>query len=325
MAINPNAVAVAAEIAARNGLWGIRDDPYLWVSVAAVFTGLALGQAARAFLPYRGPEARAARRRSGRVTRAIAFLSFGILSVAALLVMADKGALAVGITKGGAVPGAGALMPWAAVVAGLAFVAGMRPLAAGIPLVCAALAVTFLAHLALEDWLPLRATAAGGSVKVAELLPYEVGPTSFRGHLELSERAAKPAAQELALGSDSVGITVETLVVAGPVAFLARVVMPTPRVLTAVAPRFYRVVGIAAPGGAVQAFSPPANVRLLDTLLPLAPGAGLEPGAAAVSSGVSALARRSRQTSAPSGLVALEPVSFGLGDDGVPAVMRGTN
>ena len=325
MAINPNAVAVAAEIAARSGLSGIRADPYLWVSVAAVFTGLALGQAARAFLPYRGPAARSARRRSGRVARAIAFLSFGILSVAALLVMADKGALAVGLARGGAVPGAGALMPWAAVVAGLALVAGMRPLAAGIPLVCAALAVTFLARLALEDWLPLRAPTAGGSVKVAEMLPYEVGPASFRGHLELSERAAKPAAQELALGSNSVGVTVETLVASGPVAFLAKIVLPSPRTLAATAPRFYRVVGIAAPGGATQAFSAPANIRLLDTLLPLAPGAGLEPGAAAATSGPVALARRSRQTSAASGLVALEPVSFGLGEDGVPTVLRGTN
>lgn len=320
MAIDATVVS-AAGIAVRHGISGFGANPYLWVSAAAAFIGLAAGQTAHAFLPDRADGAKTARRKSGSLARAIAFLSLGILATAALLVLADKTALAQEIAHGGVVPGVGLLLPWAAAVAVLAAVAGLRPLAAGLPIVCIVLALLALARLALEGWLPLRPATAEGYLKIARFLPYEAGPSSSRGHLELSARGSASATQELGLASGSIAVSVELLEFVGPLAFLADIVGASPS--AAGIARFYRIVGIAAPGGIVPVVATPAHVRLLDAVLPLAAGAGLDPGGGTVSSGaVFGLARRSRLTSAAAPLAALQPLSFGLSEEGVVSIVQ---
>ncbi|MGA2546717.1 MAG: hypothetical protein ABSF43_09230 [Rectinemataceae bacterium] len=323
MAIDSIALSAAAGIGAQNGSLGFWANPYLWTSAAAVFFGLAAGQAARAFLPAREGGVRAVRRISRRLARAIAFLSLGILAMAALLVLADKTALVAEITRGGIVPGAGLLLPWAGFIAVLALVAGLRPLEAGLPLVCVALALLVLVRLALEGWLPLGPPRADGYLEIAKFLPYEVGSSSFRGHLELPERDSVSVTQELGLASSSIAISVESLEFVGPLAFVVEAVGAFPRTKAAEALRFYRVVGIAAPGGIVQAFALPAHVRLLDALLPLPADAGREPGGPTVSGGaVFGLAHRSRLTSSATPLAAMQSLSFGLNEEGIISIIR---
>jgi hypothetical protein len=290
---------------------GIWADPYLWASAAAVFAGLAAGQAARALIFARGGESRTTRRRSRRIARATSFLSLGILAFAALLVFADKTALGP------------ELILWVALIAVLAVAAGCRPLSAGLPLVFVALAALAMLRLSLEGWLPLRPAAAGASVKIAALLAYDVGPSSFRGHLELPVRDSVPIAQELGLASSSAALSVESLELWGPLGFAVSIAAPQARPDFAPMTRFYRIVGVAAPGGIFQKFASPVHVLFLDAVLPLPAAAGIEPGGGAVSrQAVFGLARRSRRTSAAAPLIALEPLSFGLDEDGVISIER---
>jgi hypothetical protein len=286
-------------------------DPYLWASAAALFIGLAFGQATRAALPGLLRRARAARSRSGRISRAIAFLSLGILGVAALLVFADKSALSAALGQGGI------LLPWAGVVAAAALLAGRRPLAAGLPLALLVLAALGLLRLGLEGWLPLRPAAAGAPVRLAVLLPYEVGPSSFRGHLELQARDSVPVAQELGLASSAAALSVESLELSGPLNLAAGMAgrMASPNF----EPRasFYRIVGIAGSGGAYLGFAAPAHVRMIDLFLPLAADSGIQPGGEAVAKAAFfGQARRSRQTSPSAPLAALEPLSFSIDEKG---------
>jgi hypothetical protein len=316
-------MAIDSTVVSAAGISGFGANPYLWVSAAAAFIGLAAGQTAHAFLPVRADEAKSARRKSGSLARAIAFLSLGILAMAALLVLADKTALAQEFARGGVVPGVGVLLLWAAVVVVLAAVAGLRPLAAGLPIVCILLALLVLARVALEGWLPLRPATAEGYLKIARFLPYEAGPSFSRGHLELSAGGSVSATQEFGLASGSIAVSVELLDFVGPLAFLADVAGASPSAAAGEVSRFYRIVGIAAPGGVVQVVAAPAHVRLLDAVLPLAAGAGLDPGGRTVSSGaVFGLARRSRLTSPAAPLAALQPLSFGLSEEGVISIVQ---
>ncbi len=276
-------------------------SPYLWATAASAFAGLAAGQASRAFLVIREGATRAARRRSARIARAIAFLSLGILALAGLLVLSDLAAPRTG------------LLPFAALAFAIALLAGLRPLALGAPLGLTCAAVLCGLGLALSGWLSLGEATEGSPHEVASLLPYEVGPSSFRGHLELPERDSVPVAQELGLGAAELALSVECLSLAGPLAFLGDLALAFTKPSVAGTLRLYRVVGISAPGGPSLSFPVPAYIRLLDLVLPLSPGAGSEPGgSAASSSGLFGLASRFRLTSPPAHLVALEPVSYSL-------------
>jgi hypothetical protein len=278
-------------------------NPYLWATAASAFAGLAAGQALRAFIVVREGTARAARRRPSRIARAIAFLSLGILALAGLLVLSDKSAPRMG------------LVPFAALAFLLSLLSGFRPLVLGAPLALACAASLGAIGLALFGWLSLRppATTQGSSYEVASLLPYEVGASSFRGHLELPERDSVPVAQEVGLGAAELAVSVESLALAGPLAFLGDLALASVPPSHTGTLRLYRVVGISAPGGLSQSFPVPAYIRLLDFVLPLPPGAGTEPGrSAALRSGLLGLASRSRLTSPSVRLVALQPVSYSL-------------
>jgi hypothetical protein len=299
----------APGIVAAGALWA---DPYLWTWAASLFAGLAAGQALRALLRSRRRADADRRRRSRRFARAIAFLSLGILAAAALFVLADKAGLSEAWAGTPLV-----LLAWSLLSLGFGLCAGFRPLALGLPLAALGLAALGLANLGLRGWLPLRG-GAGSWVEVARFLPYEVGPASFRGQLELPERDSMPIAQEAGLASSSIGIHVESLELKGPLRLAAGIAYPRARAASTAYSRasgFYRVVGLAAPGSlgslATLDFAGPPYARLLDALLPLS--GGNEPGGPpARASSPFGLALRTRRTSAASPVAVLEPVVFEL-------------
>ncbi len=295
-------------------------DPYAWATAAALFSGLAAGQAIRCLFPSRASLARTRRAGSRRVARVLILLSLGILALAGLLVLSDKAALAQSMGNaalgagdgGGVVAGRGALLPWAAFVAVAALASGLLPLAAGLPAAAVCLAVLCFLRLALAGWLPLSPAPTDRDHKIAYFLPYEVGPSLSRGHFEMPGRDSIPVVRELSLRSDAMALSAESLDLAGPLAFLASLAA-SPEAEGPGTLRLYRVVGVSAPGGFSEAFPAPDYAILLDEFLSLPSGAGLAPGAAPVSRSTAfGLARRSRATSAAAGLIALEPVIFGL-------------
>jgi hypothetical protein len=295
-------------------------DPYLWATTAALFAGLAVGQAVRCLSLSGASPSETGRARARRTARALTYISLAILAVAGLLVLSDKAALARALgsaalgtgNKGGAFFGSGALLPWAALVAAIALAVGLFPRAAGIPAAAVCLAGLVLLRLALMGWLSLPAAPAEGHYKIAHLLPYEVGPASFLGHLEMPALDSAPASRELSLRASAVALSAESLELAGPLAFLGGLADP-PKAAGSVVLRLYRISAVSAPGGIAESFPLPAYSLLLDVFLSLPPGAGIAPGGAAVSRTTAfGLARRSRATSAAIGLAALEPVNFGL-------------
>ena len=295
-------------------------DPYTWATAAAIFSGLAAGQSIRCFFPSPASPARTGRAGSRRIARVLVFLSLGILASAGLLVLSDKSALAQAMGKaalvagegGGVVAGRAALFPWAAFVAAAALASGLLPLAAGLPVSAACLAVLCFLRLSLSGWLPFRPAPTDSDHKIAYFLPYEVGPSFSRGHFEMHGRDSIPVVRELSLRSDAMALSVESLDFAGPLAFLASLA-GSPGAEGPGTLRLYRVVGVSARGGFSEAFPASYYAILLDDFLPLPSEAGPAPGGASVSRSTAfGLARRSRATSAAVGLVALEPVSFGL-------------
>jgi hypothetical protein len=304
------------------------SDPYLWAFAACLLASLGSGQALRALASIRDAGLAAARRRQGRVARALALLSLAILSVAGLLVFADKAAALSALSS--------ATPYWfAGFVCLCGLFAGFRPWALGLPLAGLVGLAVLLLSLALEGWLPLRPSAAAQSdgMEIARLLPYEVGADSFRGQLELPERDSVPVAQDLGLASSSVSLRVECLELGGPLrlaAELAAVLSPESRAGAKAGPaafapaaRFYRVVGLAAPSAGRSSpapsldFAKPARIALLDSVLALPASGGLEPGAPPASSSfLFGLASRTRRSSPAAQLLALEPVLFLLSADG---------
>lgn len=297
-------------------------DPFLWALLAALSGGLAAGQALRAFLPLGGEQEPLLRKRPARLSRSIALFAVALLAVSALLIFADKTSLASEFTTA-------ALIPWPCVAAALGFLAGLRPLALGLPILgLSLLALGFLA-LCLQGWLPFRA-AVSESFEVAHLLPYSADPAGFRGQLELPERDSVPVAQDLALSTNAVCLRVECLAFSGPLRLAASIVAPGGSSLGEALPsadpfalgesaiaafspvlRLYRVVGIASPDGrASLSFARPQHAAFLDAVL------GLGVDAARPTSTFFGLAVRSARSSAPAHLLALEPVTFFLTADG---------
>jgi hypothetical protein len=300
---------------AARGWWA---DPFLWAVAAALLAGIAAGQELGAVAaPVQG-RIKAQRRRSRRIARAIAYLSLGILASTALFVFADKAALAEAW--------AGVLLPCSAIALVVGLCSGFRPLVLGLPLAILFLAALFILGLGLEGWLPLRPGSGEASApEIARLLPFDVGSGSFRGQLELPERDSAPVAREVGLASTSVGIRVESLELRGPLRLAISIVRPTARSAAAADStrlRFYRVIGIAAPGSATiaTAFAAPRSIGILDLLLPLPAGEGLEPTVSR--EGIFGLALRRRLSSPPVDLVLLQPVSFRLRADGSALIAK---
>lgn len=325
--------AAAAEIAA-----GAKADPFLWASLAALCLGLAAGQAGRALLPLRLGREGFFDKRPARASRAIFFLGLSLLFGAALLVFADKAALASDMAAGFVLvaesSGASLFLPWLCLVVLLSCLAGLRPLALGLPLLGISLLLPLLLGLALAGWLPLRPGPAiarpTDSFPVARLLPYEVGERSFRGQLELPERDSVPVVQDVALSANAAALSVDSLAFSGPLRLAALLASPAARSslrlasssdadaspnatgASAFSPvlRLYRVAGLSSPDGASSlSFREPGGTALLALLLPSPSGSGTR-------SALLGLASRSRATSRASALVALEPVSFSLSADG---------
>jgi hypothetical protein len=285
-------------------------DPFLWAGLTALFAGLAGGQGLRAFAAPAKGRVKAIRLRSRRIARAVAHLSLAILAAAALFVLADKAALAAAWAGPRAI-----LLAWSALALVLGLCAGFRPLLLGLPLASLVGLALGLLRMGLEGWIPLR-FSGNAAVEIASLLPYEVGPASFRGQLELPERDSVPVAQDVGLASSAAALRVESLEREEPRRLAARLALSKARAAaspSATSEYFYRVVGLAAPGVAGEAFATPRYARVLDAVLPLPAGQGLEPaGAIARAQALFGLAERMRRTSSAAPLVALEPLSFRL-------------
>jgi hypothetical protein len=267
-----------------------KDDPYLWAALAAIFAGLAAGQALRnAFARGRADKRK---RRAGRWARVSALAAIAVLSATGLLVLPAKSSLLE------------QALPWTAAAAlALGFLAGRWPLAAGIPEAALALGAILLVRTALAGWVPFR-----GAGPVASLLPFErsdtaSGRASYRAELELAERDSIPVAQEVLIDSAAAGLVAESLVLSGPAGLAAK--------LTRGASRFYRVVAIAVSDGLGPRFSAPPGI--FDRIAALGPEDGLEPGApAAERAALRDLFIRRRATTTLAPLFVLEPVRFGL-------------
>jgi hypothetical protein len=230
-------------------------DPFLWAALASLFLGLALGQGLRALVGIGRGGVKARRLRSRRIARAIACVSLGILALTALFVFADKAALAEAASAAQALT----LLAWASLALVFGFCIGFRPLVLGLPFALVLFAALGSLRLALEGWLPLHASASAG--EIARLLPFEATGASFRGQLELPERDSVPVAQEVSLASGSVSLRAEIVELRGPLRSAYRLARLKARAAASTGDqtneRFYRVVGIAAPGagGTASAFA----------------------------------------------------------------------
>jgi hypothetical protein len=292
-------------------LRAVAADPWLWIGAAALFLGVALGQAARAIIPERKKSARSGRRRSRRIARAVAFLSLAILFATGILIFSTKDALEPGIFP------LEALAPYAA-AAGLGGVlAGLFPLAGGLPLAALALASVLAFRAGIDGWTLYREAGT-----VARLLPYEVGPASFRGELEVAGPGAAAGAHPASAAAGSASICVDALEFSGPLGLAARILGPgRGQGWYEGSRRFYRVAALVAPGAAPSFLDPPARQRWVDALLPLPEGAGLEPGGAlARSEALGSLATRYRSSGPGRALVALESVYYDLDEDRAPRI-----
>jgi hypothetical protein len=287
------------------------SDPWLWIGASALFLGVALGQAARAILPERMRTARSGRRRSRRVARAVAFLSLAILFATGILVFTPKEALG---------PGAfplEALAPYAAALALGGALAGLLPLAGGLPLAAVVLALALAFRAGIDGW-----TLYIGAGTVARLLPYEVEAASFKGELEVAGPGAAAGAHPASAAAGSASICVDALEFSGPLSLAARILGPSSgRGRYEPSRRFYRVAALVAPGAAPAFLDAPARQRWIEAVLPIAEGAGLEPGGAlARSEALGGLAARYRSSGPGRGLAALVPVYFDLDEDRAPRI-----
>lgn len=300
MASSPGALAAA-------GFWWA-GEPCLWGGLAALFVGIALGQALRACIPIHETRVRSLGARPARIARAIAFFSLGLLASVGLLVFVDKAllteALSASFSRGGMV-----LLPWACAAALVGLLAGFRPIVLGLPLAFLAAVASILLSLCLDGWLPLRA-AGGEGYRIARLLPYEVGASSFRGQLETAERDSVPVLQEISFDSSAVALSAESLELTGPLGLAAKAFARSGGASLPGSATFYRIVGLVAPGGREKAFAVPPRATLLEALIPDASGSALY-----------GTVKKARFASDFSPLLPLEPIVFSI-DAGSLRVLR---
>lgn len=247
-------------------------SPYLWLGLAALFLGLALGEACRwALAARRGDNPDAARRSA----LAIACLALALGAGAGLLVLPPKASLSEAL-----------LFPWAAFLALVGACIGLWP---RVGLLVAAFIVFVSVGLlfdARRGWVSMS-----GPVTVGRLYPFARADGRWRCELILYEHDSVPTAQALELASDNAALVVERLDFSGP----AKLLSPS---------AYYRVVGVAdASGNFVIRF--PARKSLVERLEPL-------PLASTKSGPRGLLVRHSRLSSAALPLVALDPVYYGF-------------
>jgi hypothetical protein len=305
--VSENAAQAFGRTFGATGVWA---DPFLWAGMIALFAGLAGGQCLRAFVYIHESDSKARRRRPRRLARSICCLSLGLLALVGLLVLPDRSLKA----DGGLAP----TLLFLAIAACAGFLSGLRPLAAGLPVLALASMAFFLFHLSLVGWIAY-APAGGGPIPIATILPYEVGGASFRGHLDISGRAGTQG-REIELASSSCALRAECLRLSGALGLLAELdarLEPIPKSAQLGYPaRYYRIVGAFSSGATGQEIARPPYLGLLDAVRPL-PSGGPEPGAAAVSGeAMLSLFQRTRLTSPARPLYALSPVVFGLGFEG---------
>jgi hypothetical protein len=304
-------------------------SPYLWVTMAALGAGLAAGQVLGwAFGRVRRVTRRVAAttsgarhvarahprdRRSpgaGRLARAGAFSSFGILALAGLLVFPSKDYL-----------DAPALCAWALFFALAGLAAGLWPRAGGAAAAALLVAVFALVHVAIASWTPFE-----GEVEIARLFPLELsnaqGGSVYRAELRIVGYGAGGGAvvspRMIELPRDQTAIVAESIELRGPLAFLA-LFPKSPMIVL----RLYRVVAIAgeseAPYRLPQSASP--TDRLVSRFAALEASQGYRPGAPpAVKESLAGLFVRIRAASAEADVQPLQGIVFTLGDDFVPRI-----
>jgi len=306
-------------------LRAIAADPHLWIGASALFLGFAAGQALRAILPPRVRTAKTGRRRSRRIARAVAYLSLALLFAACLLVFSSRDALSPSVLS------VDAVAPYAAVLGAAGALAGAFPLAAGLPLAALAAAAAFAARATLADWTLYRSPGT-----IAKLLPYEAGPSSFRGELEVAGPGAAAGTRLVSMASGSASICVDTLEFTGPLGLFARLLGPeASKGWYSPARRYYRAAALvspnaslgrspgvlAAPNASPLFLEPPARLDWIDALLPLPEGFGLESGGALARAEIlGSLAVRYRSSGPATPLVSLQSVYFALDEDREPRI-----
>jgi hypothetical protein len=208
------------------------------------------------------------------------------------------------------------LVPYAAALGAGGALAGFLPIACGLPLAAVAVAGILALRAGLEGWTLYR-----GAGTVARLLPYEAKASSFRGELEVAGPGASAGTRPASMAAGSASICVDSLELYGPLGLAARVLGPSPSRGSYAPRRLYRVAALVSPGAAPAFLDPPARLRWIDALLPLAEGAGLEPGGAlARAEALAALVVRVRSSGPPRALAALEPVYLDLDEERSPRI-----
>jgi hypothetical protein len=296
-------------------LMAFAADPWLWIASAALFFGLALGQALRALPPPRSRTQAAARRRSRRIARAVAYLSISLLCAACILILPSKKTLDSMLVS------MDSLVFYTTLVLGAGTLAGLFPLAGGLSLLAIATILGIMIRTALRDW-----TVYTGPETVARILAYEVGTSAFRGELEVKGPGAAAGTRFVAMNSNSASICVEKLEFSGPLALPARLLGPG-SAEGAYAPlrRFYRVAALVSADAPPVLLEPPSDLVWIDRLLPLPDNAGFEPGADPVRAGTfGGLLVRFRSAGPAVRLSALQSQYFSLDEDGPLRLEAGT-
>ena len=294
---------------------GVEASAYLWSGLCALFEGLALGQTLRWVLslargPRRGPgPGRRGRFERGRPARACVAASLGILAAVALLIFPSKAALH-----------GSALLDWAVFIAACGCLAGVWPRVGGGAVAALLVALVLLLRGAVSDWLP-----AGAGAEIARLLPFEVAAAGaarggggaagasavYRGELQERRGEGPTLTRRVELPVGEASLTVETLELRGPLAFLAAFPSGASEL------RLYRIVGLA--GAQARPLLFPRRRNLLDGLAPLGDGAGFVPGAAgAHREAVAGLLVRSRATTEAPAIEPLQPIIYSFGSDLAP-------
>jgi hypothetical protein len=275
---------MASSAVAGGVLAGGKGSVYLWAGFAALFAGLALGEAIRWL---RGTQVWSdtakrvlpkARRRSSSLapTLAFIFLSLAVLALTALLVFCPRDFWRTDYFG-----------PWCAFgfLFGLALC--LAPRYAGLPALALLLAAELLLLDGLRGWIPLE-----GNNTIAYYLPLTVTGARCSGELGVYERDGVPTAQRLELAAHEVSLVVDRVELKGPALLMAY-------------PGYYRIVGMVGKDGETVA-SFQARKSILDFLEPLK----------ADGSPRGSLVRRWREKSPPAPLLPLSRLEFGFAQGG---------
>ena len=276
--------AVAGTVVAGGVLAGGKGSVYLWAGLAALFAGLALGEAIRWL---RGTQVWSdttkrvsprARRRSSSLapTLAFIFLSLSVLALTALLVFCPRAFWRTDYFG-----------LWCAFTFLFGLALCLAPRYAGLPALALLLTAELLLLDGLRGWIPLK-----GNNTIAYYLPLTVTGARCSGELGVYERDGVPTAQRLELAALEASLVVDRVELKGPALLMAH-------------PGYYRIVGMAGKDGEMlESFQ--ARKNILDFLEPLK----------ADGSPRGSLVRRWREKSPPAPLLPLSRLEFGFAQGG---------